>query len=434
MLSVEQALDLIAQHTPKPTVVTIPLGEKAVGHVLAEDIKAPESVPAFRASIVDGYAVGISESGTFKEGVYPVALVSHAQAGETPPLEEGKIARITTGAPLPPHASAVIMVEDTILESMTEDGKEEKEIKILTSDIKPGENVREVGSDVQAGDVIMRAGEGITAVGGELGLLASVGVKEVKVYKKPVVGVLSTGDEIVEFNRPGDLKLGEVRDTNRPTLLNAARSSGFETVDLGIASDQPGSLENTLRSALRRVDLIITSGGVSMGELDLLKPTIERSLGGTIHFGRVSMKPGKPTTFATIPFKDSESGARDSTAVIFSLPGNPASAVTTFQLFVLPSLHRASGIAPAGLPKVRVRVDGDVRCDGKRAEYHRALVTVRGDGGLHASSTGGQRSSRIGSFKGANALLCLPVKDGAVRKGEMVDALMMGPLISEFGR
>lgn len=171
-----------------------------------------------------------------------------------------------------------------------------------------------------------------------------------------------------------------------------------------------------------------------MGELDLLKPTIERSLGGTIHFGRVSMKPGKPTTFATIPFKDSESGARDSTAVIFSLPGNPASAVTTFQLFVLPSLHRASGIAPAGLPKVRVRVDGDVRCDGKRAEYHRALVTVRGDGGLHASSTGGQRSSRIGSFKGANALLCLPVKDGAVRKGEMVDALMMGPLISEFGR
>lgn len=130
------------------------------------------------------------------------------------------------------------MVEDTILESMTEDGKEEKEIKILTSDIKPGENVREVGSDVQAGDVIMKAGEGITAVGGELGLLASVGVKEVKVYKKPVVGVLSTGDEIVEFNRPGDLKLGEVRDTNRPTLLNAARSSGFETVDLGIASDQ----------------------------------------------------------------------------------------------------------------------------------------------------------------------------------------------------
>lgn len=180
----------------------------------------------------------IPEAGTFKEGVYPVALVSHAQAGEIPPLEEGKIARITTGAPLPPHASAVIMVEDTVLESMTDDGKEEKEIKILTSAIEAGENVREVGSDVRAGDVIMKAGEGITAVGGELGLLASVGVREVKVYKKPVVGVLSTGDEIVEFDRPGELKLGEVRDTNRPTLLNAVRSSGFEAVDLKIASDQ----------------------------------------------------------------------------------------------------------------------------------------------------------------------------------------------------
>ncbi|EKG13491.1 Molybdopterin binding protein [Macrophomina phaseolina MS6] len=434
MLSVEQALGLIAQHTPLPTVVAIPLGEKAVGHVLAEDIKAPESVPAFRASIVDGYAVRIPESGTFEEGVYSVAMVSHAQAGEIPPLEEGKIARITTGAPLPPNASAVIMVEDTVLESMTEDGKEEKEIKILTSDIKPGENVREVGSDVQAGDVIMKAGEGITAVGGELGLLASVGVKEVKVYKKPVVGVLSTGDEIVEFDRAGDLRLGEVRDTNRPTLLNAARSSGFEAVDLGIASDKPGSLEETLRAALRRVDLIITSGGVSMGELDLLKPTIERALGGTIHFGRVSMKPGKPTTFATVPFKPAFGTGDRESRVIFSLPGNPASAVTTFQLFVLPSLHRASGIRPAGLPSVRVKVEADVRCDGKRAEYHRALVVVRGDGGLYAISTGGQRSSRIASFKGANALLCLPVKEGVVKKGEMVDALMMGPLISELGR
>ncbi|KAL1652167.1 hypothetical protein SLS58_000292 [Diplodia intermedia] len=434
MLSVEQALEQIAQHTPKPTIVTIPLGEKAVGHVLAEDIKAPESVPAFRASIVDGYAVRIPEPGSFKEGVYPVALVSHAQAGEIAPLEEGKIARITTGAPLPPHASAVVMVEDTVLESMTDDGKEEKEIKILTSAIKPDENVREVGSDVRAGDVIMKTGEGITAVGGELGLLASVGVREVKVYKKPVVGVLSTGDEIVEFDRPGELRLGEVRDTNRPTLLNAVRSSGFEAVDLKIASDQPGSLEETLRLALRRVDVIITSGGVSMGELDLLKPTIERQLGGTIHFGRVSMKPGKPTTFATVPFKSTSGGDHNSAiCTIFSLPGNPASAVTTFQLFVLPSLHRASGISPAGLPRVRVRVDGgDLRCDGKRAEYHRALVVVKADGGLHASSTGGQRSSRIGSFKGANALLCLPVKDGYVKSGEMVDALMMGPVISEL--
>lgn len=130
------------------------------------------------------------------------------------------------------------MVEDTLLSKMTEDSKEEKDVEILTSEIKPGENVREVGSDVQSGDIIMKKGEGITAVGGELGLLASVGVKEIKVYKKPVVGVLSTGDEIVDFNRPGELRLGEVRDTNRPTLLNAVRAAGFEAVDLQIASDK----------------------------------------------------------------------------------------------------------------------------------------------------------------------------------------------------
>ncbi|KAK8191640.1 uncharacterized protein BKA78DRAFT_343807 [Phyllosticta capitalensis] len=433
MLSVDEALGLIAEYTPQPTVVKIPLNDKAIGCVLAEDIKAPENVPAFRASIVDGYAIRIPQSGAFEKGVYPVALVSHAQAGVIPSLKEGQIARITTGAPLPPDASAVVMVEDTVLKSKTADGEEEAEVELLTSEIKDGENVREVGSDVRAGEVIMKKGEGITAVGGELGLLASVGVKEVTVYKKPVVGVLSTGDEIVQFDRPGELQLGEVRDTNRPTLLNAARAAGFEAIDLGIASDKPGTLEERLRDALRTVDVIITSGGVSMGELDLLKPTIERKLGGTIHFGRVSMKPGKPTTFATVPFKDNSGTRSAASRVIFSLPGNPASAVTTFQLFVLPSLHRASAITPAGLPRVAVCVDADMRCDDKRAEYHRALVRVARDGMLWASSTGGQRSSRIGSFKGANALLCLPVKKGVVAKGEKVDALMMGDLVSEMG-
>lgn len=167
-----------------------------------------------------------------------------------------------------------------------------------------------------------------------------------------------------------------------------------------------------------------------MGELDLLKPTIERSLGGTIHFGRVSMKPGKPTTFATIPFK-SNSGERE-TKAIFSLPGNPASAVVTFHLFVLPSLHHASGVEPAGLPKATVVLEQDVKLDDKRNEYHRVLVTLKEDGRLYATSTGMQRSSRIGSFKGANALLCLPARKGMLSKGEKIDALLMGKLLNEM--
>lgn len=164
-----------------------------------------------------------------------------------------------------------------------------------------------------------------------------------------------------------------------------------------------------------------------MGELDLLKPTIERSLGGTIHFGRVSMKPGKPTTFATVPLK-STSGNPIS-KLIFSLPGNPASALVTSHLFVLPSLHVSSGRkAPHGLPRVKVVLDEEVRCDAKRSEYHRVVLTAKSDGMIHAASTGGQRSSKVTSLRRANGLLCLPAKDAVVGKGEVIDALVMGAL------
>lgn len=238
MLSVGDALKLIADHTPAPIVEKVPVDMKLGGSVLAEDVKATESVPAFRASIVDGYAVKIPSSGKFEKGIYPVAIVSHAQAGDLKELKEGTIARITTGAPLPSGADAVIMVEDTVLKSQTDDGSEEKEVEILTDEIKAGENVREVGSDVKEGETILKKDEGVTVVGGEFGLLASVGTREISVYKRPVVGVLSTGDEIVAHDREGPLRLGEVRDTNRPTLITAARSHRFEVVDLGIASDK----------------------------------------------------------------------------------------------------------------------------------------------------------------------------------------------------
>ena len=191
-----------------------------------------------------------------------------------------------------------------------------------------------------------------------------------------------------------------------------------------------GDLEKTLRDSFTKVDVIITTGGVSMGELDLLKPTIERKLGGSIHFGRVSMKPGKPTTFATVYTKDSNG---DRTAkLIFGLPGNPASAVVTYHLFVLPSLHYTSGVSPAGLPRAKVVLDQDVQMDPQRNEYHRAVIVARDDGRLHAVSTGGQRSSRIGSFKEANGLLCLPAEKGVLQKGMIVDALVMGKLVSEI--
>ncbi|KAI9828055.1 MAG: hypothetical protein M1832_003582 [Thelocarpon impressellum] len=315
------------------------------------------------------------------------------------------------------------MVEDTVLRSRTPDGKEEKDVEILAA-VKPGENAREIGSDVQAGETILRKGDEISSVGGELGLLVSVGRREVQVYWRPVVGVLSTGDELVEHDDDKPLRPGQVRDSNRPTLLAAIRAAGFEAVDLGIARDQPGTLERTLRSALAMFSVIVTTGGVSMGELDLLKPTVERKLGGTIHFGRVAMKPGKPTTFATIPNK--LPGSRGEDALLFALPGNPASALVTLQLFVLPSLRRTAGIQPAAPPQVPVVLDHDIRPDAQRTEFHRGIVNVGEDGRLHASSTGGQRSSRVGSLRGANALLVFPPGKEPVQKGSRVGAILIG--------
>lgn len=459
MLSVDDALKLISAQTPNPEVIEVPVNIDLVGYVIAEDVYAAEAVPAYLASIVDGYAVIAPESpsdGQTTKGVFPVAAITHAnEGGVLAPLESGSIARITTGAPLPPNANAVVMVEDTLLASSTPDGTEEATIEILTGEIKPNENVRQPGSDISLGSKILQRGDLITSVGGEIGLLAATGTKSVKVFRKPTVGVLSTGDELVEHDDPRSLQGGQIRDSNRPSILSCLKSWGIPAVDLGIARDTPvGELEESLRNALRgvgksntSVDVIVTTGGVSMGELDLLKPTIERNLGGTIHFGRVSMKPGKPTTFATVPFKPTSSaqGQQErSSRLIFSLPGNPASALVTLNLFVLPSLHKllglgqkqaALGLTPAlGLPLVAVTLTHPFPLDPKRTEYHRAIVTAsRKDGRLYATSTGaegvGQRSSRVGSLASANSLLVLQPGKGRVPEGTLVEALMMGSVV-----
>ena len=238
MLSVEDATRVVLESTPAPTTIEASVDTSLPGSVLAVDVEAAEAVPAYRASIVDGYALVVLPDGPNTRGVFPVVSVLHATPGEILPLKSGQIARITTGAPLPPGATSVVMVEDTVLKSMTEDGNEENEVEILTDEIKPNENIREIGSDIKNGEVVLRRGDEITAVGGELGLLASVGKAKVTVYKKPRVGVLSTGDEIVPHDRPGELRLGEVRDCNRPTVIAAVKGWGFEVVDLGIARDR----------------------------------------------------------------------------------------------------------------------------------------------------------------------------------------------------
>ena len=235
MLSVQDAITAILQHTPKAKEIAVSVTTDLVDYIVAEDVLAKEAVPAFRASIVDGYAIVITEDRSSK-GIFPVVSVSHASPGTVLPLRVEEIARITTGAPLPEGATSVVMVEDTVIRNTTSDEKEEKEVEILTDAVKINENVREVGSDIAQGSVILRRGDKIGS--GELGLLASVGVAKVKAFRRPTVGVMSTGDEIVQHDRPEGLKLGEVRDCNRPATISVLQSAGYSTIDCGIASDR----------------------------------------------------------------------------------------------------------------------------------------------------------------------------------------------------
>ena len=328
------------------------------------------------------------------------------------------------------------MVEDTVLISATPDGDEELEVEILTDKLQVGENVREIGSDVALGSLVLQAGTVLSHTGGELGLLASVGCHVVALYRRPIVGVMSTGDEIVAVEAPAPLTLGQVRDSTRLAISSALKGWGHQVCDLGIVPDEPRTLETQLRAAFAQCDVVVTTGGASMGEHDLLKPVIERALGGTIHFARVAMKPGKPTTFATVELK-SAGTSRRIRKLLFSLPGNPASAIVTTAVFVLPALRKIAMTSHtlgaldkeawkrAGLPRVTAELTEAVRCDQKREEYVRVSVRATSDGRLHAQSTGGQRSSRIGSMAGANGLAVLPAGGGTFGEGRNVEVLLL---------
>jgi len=250
-----------------------------------------------------------------------------------------------------------------------------------------------------------------------------MGILEVNVYPSPKIAVLSTGDELVDpydvVGLPGDsIGYGMIRDSNRSMLFSALKQAGISDVlDLGIARDVKGDLLAKVQRGIDEADILITSGGVSMGELDLLKPTLEKQ--GKIHFGRVLMKPGKPLTFATV-----DSRARRK--YVFSVPGNPVSALVCFHLTVVPAIRKLSGWPTPNLPRVRATLLNSIRLDPERPEYHRALIRFDLEEGVFkAESTGRQASSRLASMRSANALLELPRADTTLEVGHVVTAYII---------
>jgi len=397
MVSVEEAIEMVLAHTRALASEEIRLDD-ALGRVLAEDVSAHDDMPPFAASAVDGYAVVAAD------GDGPRRVLSEIIAGtaDLPTVVPGTTARIMTGAPLPPGADAVIMVEQTV---------ESDGLMKTTASPRSGDNVYPRGLDVADGQVVLSAGSVLGAA--EVGVLATVGHSRLKAFRRPVVAVLSTGDELIEPDQP--LRPGAIRDSNRSTLLASIREAGGVPLSLGSVADDESAQEEMIRSGLRQADVVLTSGGVSVGSRDLIKPILGHM--GTVHFGRVSFKPGKPTTFATVGEQ-----------LVFGLPGFPVSSLVSFEVFVRPALRKLQGYPRLHRTVGQVILAHAISPSPDRPEYQRA--TVRWErGNLVARSTGAQRSSRLLSLVGANALLRIPPGTRLLPAGGTVDALLTGEVL-----
>ncbi|XP_014212855.1 gephyrin [Copidosoma floridanum] len=414
MISIEEAQKILKDSAEMLPPVQVEIWA-CRGRVLSETVYSTCHIPPFRASIKDGYAV-IASDGKGRRKV-----LGGIEAGHKPDnvkIEPGTCVRINTGAPVPDEATAVVQVEDTVLTERGADGKKELEIEILVQP-KEGQDIRPIGSDTQLGDPVLKEGMKVGAV--EAGILAACGLAKVSVTWVPRIGVLSTGNELQNAGEPA--KPGHIYDSNKITLMMMLRENGYEAVDLGIAIDEMGAMLDAITDAMGRADVIITTGSVSMGDKDMLKPILQDVFHAKIHFGRVNLKPGKPTTYATLTWRGTKK-------YFLCLPGNPVSAVVTANLFVFPLLNHLTKNNEKPVV-VKAKVVNDYALD-PRPEYARVILVWSDeseDGCPKAYSTGNQISSKLLSCKSANALLMLPARTAQksdIKAGSIVPAMLLG--------
>lgn len=320
-------------------------------------------------------------------------------------VSPGESVRIMTGAPLPPGADAVCMVERTRVEAGGS-------IVFIEESVRAGTNVRNAGDDVAIGEEVFGSGTPLGAA--HLGVLSSLGVERLLVHPSPRVGVLSTGDELVTGT--GALAPGKIRDSNRPALLAQLGADGFGALDLGVTGDDEATLADVLGEGARRCDAVVTSGGVSVGDRDVLKVVLEKLSGATMRSMQVAIKPAKPLAFGVL---------EASGTPVFGLPGNPVSALVSYELFVRPALRSMAGCTVLDRPRLAAVADLDLprSPDGK---LHLMRVTARtgADGVLRVTTSGGQGSHMLCTMAQSNALALLPDGDG-VRTGEYIEVLLL---------
>lgn len=381
-------------------VQTLPGTEKlalrsSLDRILAEPVYAPFDVPPHANSAVDGYAVrGVDLP---SEGVRELRIIGHALAGQPFEgiVEPGTAVRIMTGAVLPKGADTALMQEKV---------QRQGDLLRVGNDTAPGQNTRQAGEDFHAGDLLLPPGRRLGPA--ELGLLASMGLVEIRVRRRLRVAFFSTGDELRSLGQP--LETGQIYDSNRYTLYGMLSRLGVEILDMGVVRDDPELLQQALQEASQVADAVITSGGVSVGEADYIKATLNRL--GRVDFWKIAMKPGRPLAFGTV-----------GEALFFGLPGNPVAVMVTFCQFVRPALLRMQGQETTPPISFQARVSGRLRKRPGRMEFQRGILERDDNGQWVVHGTGDQGSGILSTMSRANCFIILPEESTGVPAGTLVE-------------
>jgi len=407
VIDISEARAYVLARCPVAAPISVPCRE-STGLVLASPVVATEDVPPFANSAVDGYAVvAASIAVATQAAAVELPVVGEVAAGAYTDrvLQAGEAIRIMTGAPVPAGADAVVMVEDT---ERLDDGQR----VAISRAVSVGMAVRPRGDDVCAGTRLY--GAGIVVSPAVAGVLASVNAAVVQVVPQARVAVLSTGDELIDDGSP--LLPGQIRESNRTMLLGLVRSAGCDAVDFGVVRDDEAALEETLRKAAAECDAIVTSGGVSMGDYDVVKTVLSRI--ADMRWMQIAIRPAKPFAFGLL-----ESG--DHQVPVFGLPGNPVSSIVSFELLARPALLQMMGHAIIDRPLVPAIADGALsrRPDGK-THYVRVFAKFGDDGRVHVESVGSQGSHQLAATSLANAIAVVPDGDGVAPGGTVPTILL----------
>ena len=408
-LSVEQVQQRLRQQiSPIADRETLGL-HSALDRVLAKDVVSPISVPPHDNSAMDGYAfdgTSLAQSGRITLTVVGTALAGKAWAQ---PLNTGECVKIMTGAVMPDGLDTVVPLELTEREGDT--------IQFDGSKLSPGANRRLKGEDLMAGQPALRTGQCLTPAA--LGLLASLGLENITVFRRLRVAYFSTGDEILSLGEAP--REGAVYDSNRFTLTGLLARMGVEVIDMGVVPDQPAAMQAAFERAAREADAIVTSGGVSMGDADHTRAMMKQL--GQIDFWRIAMRPGRPMAFGQL---HSNAGTG---AWLFGLPGNPVAAMVAFLVFVRPALQRLMGCESPAPVLLRARCTEALRKRPGRSEYLRGIVAPDAQGELSVRTTGPQGSGMLNSMVQANGLIVLHHDQGQTNPGDMVEVMMFEGVI-----